>query len=315
MYALRRMFILRKWFIPMNEGGHNSYIENSYVELSSLIVKEPKTMLWFIAVVLGIVQGIGEFLPISSSGHLIIVRWLCNWEPIIQQAGRNIDIALDVALHVGTLIAVLIYFYRDWLELTTHGLTKGIRTKQGQMFWYLVVSTIPGGVVGLLLESKVDLVIRSQPLIIAGGLALMGVILYLVDKNVAQKTSLDKINLKQALIIGTAQALALIPGVSRSGITMTTARLLGFTREASAKFSFLLATPIIAGAAAKHTPDIIHNIVNPLFLVGTITSAIVGLLSISFLLKYLQRNNFALFAIYRLIMALIIVMVYFSRGA
>ena len=271
-------------------------------------------MLWFIAIVLGIVQGVGEFLPISSSGHLIIVRWLFNWESIIEQAGGNIDIALDVALHVGTLLAVLIYFFQDWLEMTIKGLTTGLQTKPGKMFWYLVAATIPGGVAGLVLESKIEHIFRSQPLIIAGGLAIMGVILYYVDKNFAARTNLEKITFKQALLIGTAQALALIPGVSRSGITMTTGRLLGFTREASAKFSFLLATPIIAGAALKHMPDIIHNIASPLFLVGTLTSALVGLFSIRFLLKYLQKNNFAIFAIYRLALAALIVIVFWGRG-
>jgi undecaprenyl-diphosphatase len=272
-------------------------------------------MLWFIAIVLGIVQGIGEFLPISSSAHLIIVRWLFGWDPFIQQAGTNIDIALDVALHVGTLVAVLIYFFQDWVLLTVHGFTKGLKTQEGRMFWYLVAATIPGGLAGLILESKVEHLFRSQPLIIAAGLALMGVVLYFVDKTAAQRTSLDKITFKQALFIGFSQALALIPGVSRSGITMTTGRLLGFSREAAAKFSFLLATPIIAGAALKHTPDIIHNIGHPLFLVGTITSAIVGLFCIGFLLKYLQKNNFAVFAVYRLAMAALIVVVYFVRGA
>lgn len=271
-------------------------------------------MLWFIAVVLGIVQGIGEFLPISSSAHLIIVRWLFGWDPIINQLGGNIDIALDVALHVGTLIAVLIYFFQDWRQLVVDGLTKRLQTKEGKMFWYLVAATIPGGVAGLILESKMEGLFRSQPLIIATGLAVMGVILYYVDKNVPQRINYEKITFKQAMLIGTSQALALIPGVSRSGITMTTARLLGLSREAAAKFSFLLATPIIAGAALKHTPDIIHNIANPLFLVGTVTSAVVGLFCISFLLKYLQKNNFAIFAVYRLLMAALIVIVYFVRG-
>lgn len=272
-------------------------------------------MLLFIAIILGIVQGLGEFLPISSSAHLIIVRWLFGWNSVIEQVGGNIDIALDVALHVGTLLAVLIYFFRDWMELVVNGLTKGLKNKEGRMFWYLVLATIPGGVAGLLLESAIDKFIRSQPLIIAFGLAIMGIILYYVDKNSAQKIKFENITFKQTMLIGVAQALALIPGVSRSGITMTTGRLLGLSREASAKFSFLLATPIIAGAALKHTPDILHHVTSPLFLVGTITSAIVGLLCISLLLKYLQRNNFAIFAVYRIMVAAVIVCVYFVRGA
>ncbi len=272
-------------------------------------------MLFFIAIILGIVQGIGEFLPISSSAHLIIVRWLFGWDPIINQAGGNIDIALDVALHAGTLIAVLIYFFRDWVELLTNGLTKGLKTKEGAIFWYLVAATIPGGIAGLLFESVIDKFIRSQPLIIAVGLAVMGIILYYVDKKSVQNVKLGQITFKQAIFIGISQALALIPGVSRSGITMTTARLMGFTRETAAKFSFLLATPIIAGAALKHTPDIIHNIASPLFLIGTVVSALVGLFCISFLLKYLQKNNFAIFSVYRIALSLLIVVVYFVRGS
>ncbi|MEA4835250.1 MAG: undecaprenyl-diphosphate phosphatase [Anaeromusa sp.] len=272
-------------------------------------------MLWHIAITLGIVQGIGEFLPISSSAHLILTRWFFDWDPIIQYLGENTDIVLDVALHVGTLIAVLIYFFRDWLQLLTHGLSKGMKTQEGKMFWYLVAATIPGGIAGLALESVIEHFIRSQILVIAAGIAVMGIILYYVDKKATQIVSFEEITFKQAILIGVAQALALIPGVSRSGITMTTGRLLGFTREAAAKFSFLLATPIIAGAALKQAPGIIHNIANPLFLVGAITSAIVGLISISFLLKYLQTHNFAIFAVYRLAIAALTVIVYVVRGA
>ncbi len=270
-------------------------------------------MLWLIAIVLGIVQGIGEFLPISSSGHLIIVRWLLGWDTAIAQAGDHVDIALDVALHVGTLVAVLVYFFRDWLSLTTNGLTKGLKTKEGKMFWYLVAATIPGGMAGLALESFIDKFVRSQPLIIAAGFAGMGIVLYYVDKKSAQTINFERITFGNAMLIGLFQAAALIPGVSRSGITMTAARLLGFTREAAARFSFLLATPIIAGAALKHARDILHNIASPLFVVGAITSAIVGLICIKFLLRYLQRNSFAVFAAYRICMALVICAVYLFR--
>ena len=209
----------------------------------------------------------------------------------------------------------MIYFFQDWLQLATQGLTRGLRTRDGKMFWYLVAATIPGGVAGLAMESVVDKFVRSQPLIIAAGLAIMGIVLYVVDKNARQKTSFEQMTFKQTLLIGISQALALIPGVSRSGITMTTGRMLGLSREASAKFSFLLATPIIAGAALKHTPDIIHNIASPLFALGTAVSAVVGLFCISFLIKYLQKNNFAVFALYRLAMAAVIVAVYYVRGA
>lgn len=272
-------------------------------------------MLWLIAITLGVVQGLGEFLPISSSAHLIIVRWLFGWDPIISQVGGNIDIALDVSLHVGTLLAVLIYFFHDWVQLAISGFLTGLKTREGKMFWYLVVSTIPGAIAGFLLEGPIEDFVRSQPLLIAAGLAIMGIVLYYVDKKSAQRINFERITFRQALLVGFAQVLALIPGVSRSGITMTAGRMMGFSRETAAKFSFLLSTPIIAGAALKSAPSIIHHIANPLFLVGTLVSAIVGLASISFLLRYLKRNNFAIFAIYRLALAALIVVVYFVRGS
>ena len=151
-------------------------------------------------------------------------------------------------------------------------------------------------------------------MLIAVGLAVMGVVLYYVDKNSKQTVTLSKITLKQALLVGVAQVLALIPGVSRAGITMTAGRYLGFTRETSAKFSFLLATPIIAGAAVGKSHEIIQHITNPLFLIGTLTAAIVGLWCIGFLLKYLKKNNFAIFMWYRFAIAIVIVIVYFVRG-
>jgi undecaprenyl-diphosphatase len=164
-----------------------------YSKKEAELVEENGFMIWLIAIVLGIVQGLGEFLPISSSAHLILVRWLFGWDPIIHELGGNIDIALDVALHVGTLVAVLIYFFRDWLELTLGGLTTGLKTKEGKMFWCLVAATIPGGVVGLLLEKKIDELVRSQPLVIAVGLAIMGIILYFVDKLAVQRVTYEKI--------------------------------------------------------------------------------------------------------------------------
>jgi len=274
-----------------------------------------KSVLWLIAITLGVVQGLGEFLPISSSAHLIIVRWLFGWDPIINQAGGSIDIALDVALHVGTLLAVLIYFFQDWLQLAVSGILTGLKTREGKMFWYLVASTIPGAIAGFMLEGPIESFVRSQPLLIAAGLAIMGIILYFVDKKSSQRINFERITFSQALFIGFAQMLALVPGVSRSGITMTAGRMMGISREAAAKFSFLLSTPIIAGAALKSAPAIIHHLGSPLFLVGTLVSAIVGLASISFLLRYLKHNNFAIFAIYRLLLAALIVVVYFVRGA
>ncbi len=264
---------------------------------------------WFIAIVQGIVQGIGEFLPISSSAHLIIVKWLFGW-----QTSKELDLVFDVALHLGTLIAVVIFFFNDWVRLAYNGLTKGAKTEDGRMFWYLVIATIPGALIGLKFDSFIEYYVREQYLVIAVGLAIMGVVLYLVDKNSKQTVSLDKITFKQALLVGIAQVLALIPGVSRAGITMTTGRYLGFTRETAAKFSFLLATPIIAGAALGKSKAIIQHISDPRFLIGTVTAAIVGIWCIGFLLKYLKKNNFAIFMWYRFAIAIVIFVVYFVRG-
>ncbi|MBC7765938.1 MAG: undecaprenyl-diphosphate phosphatase, partial [Hyphomonadaceae bacterium] len=217
---------------------------------------------YLIAVVLGIVQGVGEFLPISSSANLILARWFFGWDMIM---GNEQFLTLDVALHLGTLTAVLAFFYKDWIRLTIDGVTKGTKTQEGKMFWYLVIGTIPGALAGLLLESRMDELFRSQYLLMAAALVIMGIVLYIVDKRTKQATSYENIGFKQAMWIGVMQTLALIPGVSRSGITMTTGRFLGLKREAAAKFSFMLSTPIIFAAAIKEYKEIFANITNPIF--------------------------------------------------
>ena len=172
------------------------------------------------ALILGIVQGLTELLPISSSAHLTIIPWIFNW---------NIPEYFDVALHFGTLLAIVIYFFKDWLELIKGGykyVVKKEKTVQGRMFWYIVLATIPGGIVGFILDTFLSGVL-NRPIIIAIALTVMGVILYFVDKKSKSETEYEQMTLKQTFLIGVSQALAFIPGVSRSCVTMTTARAMG----------------------------------------------------------------------------------------
>jgi len=179
------------------------------------------------ALVLGIVQGLGEFLPISSSAHLVLIPWLFGW--------NDPGLTFDVALHMGTLLAVVLYFWQDWIRLIKAALRRQASDDK-RIFWYLVLATIPGGLFGLALEEKAETVFRA-PLLIGIMLIVMGILLYLADKK-RQLRKMDTMTMADAIWIGLSQALAIIPGVSRSGSTMTTARLLGLTREDAARFFF-----------------------------------------------------------------------------
>lgn len=248
-------------------------------------------MTLFEAIVLGIIQGLGEFLPISSSAHLVLVPWVFGWE----YAG----LTFDVALHLGTLFSVIAFFWKDWLSLINSALTKK-DTREAKLFWYLVLATIPGALIGYLLEEQAETVFRA-PLLIGIMLIVMGIILYLVDRYCSSKKEIDKVTFSDSLLIGLSQALAIIPGVSRSGITMTAGRALGLNRASAARFSFLLSTPIIIGAGLFKLKDLALTDLNVIFLTGVVSSALVGFLAIGFLLKYLAQRNFAIFAIYRII--------------
>ncbi|PKN52777.1 MAG: undecaprenyl-diphosphatase UppP [Deltaproteobacteria bacterium HGW-Deltaproteobacteria-13] len=259
----------------------------------------------FQSVVLGLVQGLGEFLPISSSAHLVLVPWLFQW--------KDPGLTFDIALHVGTLLAVILYFWRDWLNLIGKGLTKP-KEREGKLFWYLVLATIPGAAIGYLLEHKAETVFRN-PVLIACMLILLGIILYVVDRNSKKQIDVTHISLKTSFLIGLSQALAIIPGVSRSGITMTTALALGMTREGAARFSFLLSAPVIFGAAAIKIPKVIANpsVIDTPFLVGMIVACIFGLASIGFLLRYVQTKTFLPFVWYRFILGAVVIAVAFIR--
>lgn len=257
------------------------------------------------SILLGIIQGIGEFLPISSSAHLIIIPYLFNWS--------EHSLAFDVALHFGTLIAVLFVYFKDWWELFKGAFNKVVYKKNSfnnKMFWLLVLATIPGALIGKLFEEPIENILRSNYVIIAIALAVMGILIFLGDKWAAKKyknkeTDFEHLTLKQTFIIGLSQALAVIPGFSRSGTTILTARLMGVSRSAAAKFTFLLSVPIIFGATILKLPDMITGF-SPELIVGIIVSAVVGVISIKFLLRYIKKHDFAIFAYYRVIIAIIV---------
>lgn len=253
------------------------------------------------AVILGLVQGLGEFLPISSSAHLVLVPWLFSWQ--------DPGLTFDIALHLGTLIAVAVYFWKDWLLLLSRGFTD-IKSREGRLFWYLVFATIPGALIGFLLEGYAETIFR-HPVLIAVMLILLGVILYLADRKGKKTTKIDDISFTTSLLIGLSQALAIIPGVSRSGITMTTALILGLTRDAAARFSFLLSAPIILGAAVVKLPHVAANpsMITGNFLLGMAVSCITGIAAIGFLLRYVRTKNFLPFSWYRFFLGALVIII------
>jgi undecaprenyl-diphosphatase len=258
----------------------------------------------FQAMVLGLVQGLGEFLPISSSAHLVLTPWFFNWP--------DPGLTFDVALHLGTLVAVMAYFWRDLLEIVFDAITRP-RSQSGRIFWYLVVASIPGALCGLVFEEQAETVFRS-PALIALTLTLMGIGLWWADRVGRKKRDMEDLDWKDAVIVGLSQALAIIPGVSRSGITMTAGLLTGMERETAARFSFLLSVPIIAGAALVKLKDLPLAAVNVPFVAGVLTAGVVGYLAIRFLLHYMRHGSYFLFAAYRFLLALTILLVLWRRG-
>ena len=265
-------------------------------------------------IILGIIQGIAEFLPISSSAHLIIFRDIFG---IGSNIGSNIELTFDLALHFGTLLAIIIFFFNDLFKILVEGLTKGVKTKDGKLFWYLILATIPAGIVGVLFEDVVDSFFRKQLWLIAIALIVMGIIIYLVDKKSKISINIKEMKWYQALIVGCAQVFALIPGFSRSGTTITASRFLGLNREDSAKFSFYLSVPVVAGASLLSLikDDTLNIILDNLMIFGTgiLISFITGLLCISFLLKYIKKNDFKLFMIYRIILGILVLFILWQR--
>ena len=258
------------------------------------------------AIILGIVQGITEFAPISSSGHLILVPWALGWDIVNDPA---LNKTFDVALHLGTLLGAVVYFRTDlWHYLTAFVgscRARAIRSTDERLAWALIVGTIPGVIAGASLESVIQEKL-GQPVLVAMMLAVMGVILYVVDRVVREDRGLDSIRPRTGLFLGVAQALALQPGVSRSGITITAGRSIGLDRATAARFSFLLALPIIAGAGLYKGIGVAQSGFQGYgaeFLAGFVASAVSGFLVIWFLLRYLRRHDFLVFMLYRLAVA------------
>jgi len=267
------------------------------------------------AIVLGIVQGLAEFLPISSSAHLILVPWLLGWE--------DPGLAFDVALHWGTLFAVLAVFWRDWLRLLRAGALSVADRRIGEdpdrrLFWALVVSAIPAAIAGKLLNEWAEETLRA-PLLIAATLSAMGIALGLADRYGQKRREEGDMRLPEAVGIGVAQALALVPGVSRSGSTISVGLVLGFTRESIARFSFLMSTPIILGAGVLKFPKMLREMhagtshVGPAeLLAGLLASAVVGVIVIRWLLNWLRTRTYSVFVAYRLLVAVLIVALWLS---
>ena len=261
-------------------------------------------------IILGIVQGLTEFLPISSSGHLNVFPWLFNWEMLSD--------GMDVALHIGTLLALVIFFFKDWINLLKAGYKKVIKkedSKEGKIFWYLVIATIPAGILSLVLDKLSEMIIGDdinfQMAIIAITLIIMGILLYIADKKSKSTTNYENLSLKQSILIGASQAIAAaFPGVSRSGITMTTARFLKVDRESAAKFSFMLAMPITLAAVIFDLTNFTFDIA---IILGILASFITGVIVIKFLMDYLKKGSFKVFAIYRIVFGAIILGIYFLR--
>ncbi len=264
------------------------------------------------AIILGIVQGLTELLPISSSAHLFLIPWIFNW---------NIPESFDVALHFGTLLAIGIFFFKDWISLIKGGYNRVVKKEkstEGKMFWNIVIATIPGGIIGFILDKYAESIL-TKPIIIAIALIVMGIILYLIDKNAKKETDYENMTFKQTFIIGLSQSLAFIPGVSRSGITMTTGRALGVKREAVAKYSFMLSAPIVLAATIFKLKDFIEYFLIAdimgivAFAIGVVMSFLVGIVVIKFLLNYLKKGSFKIFAIYRIIVGIIVIGICFMR--
>lgn len=259
------------------------------------------------AILLAIVQGFTEFLPISSSAHLFLVPWLLGWPD------QGLD--FDIALHLGTLVAVLIYFFRDWVQVLGHAVGQkwGNNEELAQapkLLWYLVAASVPAGIVGVLFKDAIETKLRN-PFVMGTMMIVIGVLLYLGERAGSQTRHIGQVSLGDSLLIGASQALALVPGTSRSGITITTGLFRGLTRSAAARFSFLLSTPIITASGLKALLDlrksgIGEGMLTP-FVIGITVSAVTGLVVIAFFLNYLRRSSLHVFVWYRIVFGIIVI--------
>ena len=261
------------------------------------------------AIILGIVQGLTELLPISSSAHLKLIPWIFNWSEMPE--------SFDIALHLGTLLAITMFFFKDWLGLIKGGyeqVVKKKKTTEGRMFWFIVAVTIPTGIISLLLDKFSEMICEKfgiEMILVAIALIVLGIVLYIIDKKSASEVKFEDMTFKQSFFIGISQAIAAaFPGTSRSGITMTVARALKVDRESAAKYSFLLSTPIILAAVLVSIADFELSLA---FFAGLISSFLVGIVVIKFLLNYLKKGSFKIFAIYRVILGIIVIAMTFIK--
>ncbi len=283
------------------------------------------------AILLGLIQGLTEFIPISSSAHLVLIPWLFNWtDPAIT------SLSFDVSLHLGTLAAVLAFFWRDWIVLIRAWFLSIKEWKIGadadrKMAWFIVLGCIPGGIAGVLFEGKIDdwfhqpgqSISQAAILVMAAIIVLLALLLLAADKTARHAREMKEMKFKDAILISIAQAFAIFPGVSRSGSTITAGLALGLKREAAARFSFLLGAPIIFGAGLKSVWDLFEDYQAGigftgselmLFPIGMVVAAVSGFFCIKYLLKFLQSHNTNIFVFYRFGLALLIAVVALIRG-
>jgi len=281
-------------------------------------------------IILGIVQGLTEFIPVSSSAHLVIVPWLFGWnDPLFRSLG------FDVALHLGTLTALIVFFWKDWVRIVGAWFKSVGQLKIGEdpdrkMAWFIIVACIPGGVAGVLLQGRIEALFHpaGSP-ILAGSMiamaviiALLGALLLLADRLAKHERAMGAMRWKDAILIGLSQALAIFPGVSRSGATITAGLALGLERESAARFSFLLSAPIIAGAGAKSLYDFIRGLGQAgteaaglgLIAVGFVAAAVSGFFCIKILLSFLQKHTAKSFVFYRWALAALVIIVAVVKG-
>ncbi|MCH8029126.1 MAG: undecaprenyl-diphosphate phosphatase [Candidatus Dadabacteria bacterium] len=263
------------------------------------------------SIALGVIQGITEILPISSTAHLVLVPWFFSW--------YDPGLPHNVALHMGTLASILYYFRLEWAGIAREffrGALEGSFASypQGRLGTYIIAASVPGALVGLVLERWASGTLR-QPIVIAGALALFGIVLFAADRLPGRVKSVGEIALVDSIVIGAFQAIAIVPGVSRSGIAITGGLLRRYKRDEAARFSFLISAPIVAGAGALEARHLdFSTALSPEFLSGVLASAVFGYLSIRFLLKYVQGRSYTVFVVYRLALAAVIISFYFARG-
>ncbi len=267
------------------------------------------------AILLAIVQGLTELLPISSSGHLFAISWLLEWP--------DQGLAFDIALHLGTLAAVLIYFFRDWVQVIAQGFGIDHRpdpdlARNRHLLWMLAAATIPVGVAGLLFKGAAETSLRN-PWVIGAMLIAVGVLMAVAERVGSRRKGIGDISVTDALLIGVAQCLAIVPGTSRSGITMTAALFRNIDRPTAARFSFLLSTPAVGAAGLKAIYDGIKaegvaGLLKPELVIGIIISGLVGWLVIAFLMRFLGRNGLTPFIVYRVGFGILMVALAFFRS-